>query len=466
MLSFAGIAQEQLGLRYENYSGVNSLLINPANNLSSKFKWDINLVEAGVFFDNSYGFIRNSNLIEIARNSDNIQSATEIENPNLVDPDVLLFDFFDNENPKFVSTIVEVMGPSFMVNLPTGHTFGLFTRARAVVGGRNLPGTLNYYTFENALEGEALQIPALKIAGMSWTEIGLNYGMEFFTSTGSWGIGANLRMLNGYEAFYTQHKGDFQITRFPNDSIAVGNLDLGYGFTNSTIEADSYRPERNGGGFGLDLGAIWTFDEVDNDYKFKLGVSLLDLGRISFNRNAEQHELQVNGEEGFDTDDFDAVTEADEGIELLSELLLGDSSLSYVPGGFGVWLPTALSIQADYQVVPMVYVNASLVQSIPLPGPAIARNDLLALSPRIEHRWFGLSLPLVLYNWQDFRVGTAVRLGFLTLGSDNIGSILGNSNFTGTDFYLALKVNPFQIKLGGGGKGTGGGGKNVKCYEF
>ena len=56
------LAQEQLGLRMERYAGVNSLMHNPANNLVSPLKWDVNLVELGVFVDNNYAFIYNATI--------------------------------------------------------------------------------------------------------------------------------------------------------------------------------------------------------------------------------------------------------------------------------------------------------------------------------------------------------------------------------------------------------------------
>ncbi len=466
LLPFLSPAQEQLGLRLENYAGVNSLLLNPANNVTSAFKWDINLAEVGVFFDKNYAYIQQTNLIEIANNSENFQLIFDTENIDPSDSTLLVVDFFSDNRSRFTSSLVEVMGPSFMIKLGSGHTFGIYTRARAAVEARGIPNSLSYYTFENVIEGESFSLPKFKVAGMTWTELGFNYAKEFYTDNGIMGLGGSVKILNGYEAFYVNNNTNFEATRFPNDSIGTNRLDLAYGFTRSSVDAETFEPQRNGGGVGFDLGAVWTIEESEDDYKLKLGVSILDLGRINFKRNAESHVLQADGPEGFNTNDFDVVTSVDEGTELLSELLLGEGSLSQNPDNFGIWLPTALSIQADYKIAPMVYANASLVQSIPMPGPALARNNILAISPRIEHRWFALSLPLVWYNWQDFRVGTAVRLAFLTLGSDNLGSLVGRSNFTGSDFYLALKVNPFQFNFGGGGKYAKRGGKNVKCYEF
>ena len=463
-LPFFAYTQEQLGLRNDNYAGINSVVLNPANNLTSKFRWDINLVEAGLFFDQNYGFIANTNLIDISQNPDNIQAAIDLENPNPNDPNVLLFDFFDNERPKFVSTNVVVMGPSFMVNLESGHTFGIFTRARAVVGGKGIPANFGYYNFERMLNNQEFSAPKFQMAGMTWSEIGLNYARKWESNAGSWGIGANVKILNGYESFYIANQNDFQITKVSGDSVTIGNLDLEYGFTTAAIENETFSTNANGTGFGVDLGAVFTVEDGDDDYRLKFGISVIDLGKIAFDRNTENHVIRYNGEEGINTNDFKTISSINQGTEQLSEILLGDGTLSNNPSGYGIWLPTAVSLQVDYKFIDMVYLNATLVQGIPMPGPALARDNILALSPRLEHRWFGIAAPVSLYNWQDFRIGTSLRFGFLTLGTDNLSSLVGKSTFTGSDFYLALKVNPFKINLGGGN--GGGRGKNVRCYEF
>ena len=62
------------------------------------------------------------------------------------------------------------------------------------------------------------------------------------------------------------------------------------------------------------------------------------------------------------------------------------------------------------------------------------------------------------------------KLGFLYLGTDNLGSLVGNTDLTGTDFYAALKVNPFNLGLGKKDKGFGQKRRSnrgsVKCYDF
>ena len=44
-----------------------------------------------------------------------------------------------------------------------------------------------------------------------------------------------------------------------------------------------------------------------------------------------------------------------------------------------------------------------------------------------------------LYNYEDFRLGTALRFGYLTIGTDKLLSMMGVWDFYGTDVYLNLR---------------------------
>ncbi|MDX1667327.1 MAG: hypothetical protein R3350_08860, partial [Saprospiraceae bacterium] len=133
-----------------------------------------------------------------------------------------------------------------------------------------------------------------------------------------------------------------------------------------------------------------------------------------------------------------------------------------------IWLPTALSIQVDRSISEMFFLNATLVQGVPLHRTAAPRGSMLALTPRLESRWYGAALPIKLYNWDTPTVGLAMRLGFLVVGSDNLGSLFGRqAEFSGTDLYVALKVNPFGKgrKLASPVKGKRRNSDNG-CYDF
>jgi hypothetical protein len=68
-------------------------------------------------------------------------------------------------------------------------------------------------------------------------------------------------------------------------------------------------------------------------------------------------------------------------------------------------------------------------------------------------------------------VGLAARVAFLTFGSDNLPSLFYQKKFTGTDFYMGLKINGFSLFKGNGislnrkksGKLKR---RKIKCYSF
>jgi len=304
---------------------------------------------------------------------------------------------------------------------------------------------------------------------MVWSEIGVNYGYRFYTNNGVAGFGLNLKYLQGYEAFFVQNDASFNLTKLTGDSIALDQGAFRFGFTNSNTDPDAdFQQSRNGSGFGADLGFVYTIGEDERNYKLKLGASILDIGAVRFNKNAETHTVSTDQVFVLAEDDYSDIDDIDEAVRQFSFQSLADSLSSRDEDGFTVWLPGALSLQADVAVVPNIFVNGTIVQRLPIGEARVERSNLLAVAPRFESRWFSVSVPLSLYNYQRLNVGAAVRLAFLTIGTENLGSFVGRSQFTGTDIYAAVKINPFNLNFGkGGGKnGRRIPNKKVKCYEF
>ena len=326
-------------------------------------------------------------------------------------------------------------------------------------------GILNYYTFDRTPFYENMNVAPFAIAGLVWSEIGLNFAMERYTNQGALHIGANLKFLNGYEGFYFKNLQHTDIAQLPDDSIRYLNTSVEFGLTISNTKIGDFELERNGGGIALDLGAVYTIDRDEENYLWKIGFSLLDIGKIKFKNNAEVHRIEDSAVDAIVTSAYNGFDDVQDYVRLLSEQTLESSRASFVRNGFGIWLPSAMSVQADYSITPNLFVNGVLVQRLAFGHARLERGNMLALSPRIEGRWLGGALPLVLYNWRHFRLGASVRLGFLTIGSDNIGSIIGASEFTGSDIYFALKINPFDLGWSVDGWSPTGG-KKVKCYEF
>ncbi len=442
-------AQDQLGLKLGNYTGINSVLLNPAHTAFSPFKWDVNLVALGVFAENNYAYAEKTSILQIAKNEGNLIFRGDLDPENLPEEPYDIFDYFDNRNPKFVHVNQFVMGPSAMFKIK-GHTLGITTGFRTVVSAFKIPGSLSYYEMENRPLGESFDVGKFKLGVMAWSELGLNYATTIMKKRDKeLAVGGSIKFLQGYEGLYVNNLSEASLSYDPGDTLNFGNVNLDYGFATNVqyepgaSEAD-YNFQSNGGGVSLDLGVEYKLIADEAPYKLKIGVSLLDIGRIGFGKNAQKHNLNLDSAFVVPLNEYETINNTEELVSLLSDHVFSNTSASLEGNKFGMWLPGALSVQADIRLTNMVFANITAIRRLPLPGPGVQRANIVALTPRFELKWAEFSLPLVLYNDSQFHMGAAFRLGPLSVGSDNlIGMFTKEKNLTGTDIYLAIKINPF-----------------------
>jgi Family of unknown function (DUF5723) len=468
LLFFSLKAQEQLGLRLDNFSGVSGISINPSSNGTAKFGWDVNLGGMGFFINNNVGFIDGASVGKAASNAMKIGPADGLDikkNPNTT----LRFDFYDNLNPKYFSLSTQIMGPSFVINLKSGHSFGLFTGARFMASSHDLPSIFNGYEFQKKKVGETFTVDPFKVTGMAWREVGLNYAYRIGEDTdGSLTLGASVRSVSAYQAFYANNLTGTSMARISKDSLRFDGLRVEFGATMDLTNANR-QVNTNGSGIGFDIGATLTIPSSDEDkpYDWRLGASILDMGAVTMNTNTEVHRLEIKEPYQIMAQKFnnlDPNNQSRDALERLSRDITGNPNGTLKSNTFSMGMPTAISIQADYAVIKGVFVNGLLMQNIPVGDHVLLRDNLFAVTPRYESRWLGASLPISIVNWSTTRVGFAARLAFLTLGTDDLGSLITNSKLTGTDFYFALKINPFKLGLSGGGSSRRG--KAQECYRF
>ncbi|MBI5916288.1 MAG: hypothetical protein HY842_13005 [Bacteroidetes bacterium] len=470
LFSKTGTAQEQLGLRLESYAGVSSLALNPAGNLNNPLRWDINLVGAGVFFENNYVFLRQTSLPDLLRhrNDANFVAARDLE--GTPPPNTFVVDFFNDSAKRYFQFSGFVAGPSVAVRIGENQSAGIFTNLRSAGSTTDVPNNFSFYKYDDRPFFDGFQVPELSGALLNWAEIGLNYAFRIPTADGSMNFGINLKYLQGYEAGYLENLGTYQHTKLPNNTVSLGQPNGRYGY--AAESNDAVFAERNGRGIGADLGFTYIFQDHEEGYKLKLGAALLDLGTLKFDKNAQAHRVRTDSTVLVMLDDYDHfenLQELDDLIRQFSRDVLADSLASFESNTFCMALPAALSLSADYGMTEHFYVNALLVQRLPTLSITAKRGNLFALTPRWQHRWFSVSAPVSIYNWDEFHLGLAARLGFLVVGSDNVGSIFSKGNYTGSDFYFAIKINPFKLgNSDGGSRGKRRFGRNgrVKCYEF
>jgi hypothetical protein len=468
LISATAFTQEKLGLQTGNYAGVNSLSLNPAGNLYNPLKWDFNLVGAGIFFDNNYSFVRKTSILDLMKAGGNasFELSENVEGP--LPPNGYAVDFFELNNSRYAWASAFIKGPSLVYKINEIHSVGFFTGIRAVAGSQEIPNNLSYNKYQSRLNNQPFQVHPASAALLTWMEIGLNYALKIPSEGGDFGLGASLRWLNGYEGGFANFEEEFQINKTSGTSLRVREMRGTYGFTTSNLKSTGIRPGRNGGGMGVDLGFVKLFGTDESDYKIRIGASIIDLGFISFNKNAQSHKLVVDSLVTLYSRDYENYTGIEEFVSMtktFSKQTMGDSLATRVGDQFTLALPAAISLQADYKVVNNVFVNALLVQRLRFAKNKAERTNLFALTPRFETRWLEAQVPVVLLNYDQLNLGLALRLGFLSVGTDNVLSFFGKRNFSGSDIYFALKVNPFNIGIGGGGSGRSGRG-GVKCYDF
>ena len=463
-------SQEQLGLRVDNFSGVNGVVLNPAANLTSPFRFDINLASGGFFIDNNYGHIRKTHLFHLIKNSkdpNNLISGVYVPNDVATEKSWLLFDYFDNEKLKYASASMHLMGPSFSIKLNNGYSFSFISALRAAGSSHKIPSNASFYHIDRIPFGEAIDIAPSNAAGMVWSEFGINFAPAFFTYNGKLSFGITAKYLSGYEGAFVETPRTLQITQLPGDSLVLENGLINFGFTDSNTNTDiDPAVRRNGQGFSFDIGAVMTIEGDEDGYIWKLGASILDIGKINFSKNTQLHQIDQPNDLTLGTlplDQYSGFADLTDYVKLLSHQTLGDSLASKTGNSFSIGLPTAASLQAEYQFYPNFYVNTTLVQRLKFNAQAIGRDNIFAVTPRYNSRWLSASLSLILRNYQQLRTGFSVRLAWFVIGSDNLGSWVGKSTFTGTDIFFGLKINPFRT---GPWNFGGGRGKGAKCYDF
>ena len=147
--------------------------------------------------------------------------------------------------------------------------------------------------------------------------------------------------------------------------------------------------------------------------------------------------------------------------------MLGDSLASLTDqSDFRIWLPTALSAQFDYNFGHDLYVNATYVQGIRMGSPGVKRETLLAVTPRYETPDWEVNLPLSIVDFRHPAIGLAIRIFYLVIGTEKLGTFLNLTDISGIDLYFALNIN-LNPKAGKGGysKGKGKGCESIREYK-
>lgn len=417
-------AQSYIGHNMDNYAGVHAVAYNPANVYDSPFRTDINLVSVSGYLGSDFIGLSVSDLL----------SGGDFD--------------FDSEAERYPTdtnhffTNVDVLGPSFMVNVGEKQSFAFTTRARGLFNLNNIDGNLyeriqDGFDIGNDFDFESRNLNATVHV---FSEIGVTYGREILRTQDQFLKGGiTLKYLMGGGGLFADSpelSGNFN--GITNQLTTRGSLSYG-----STPGFDSDDPdfENLQGGFGADIGVVYEFRKRIMDgavqgrraqqYKFKAALALTDIGSINY-KNSENTTYDVNG-------DVNALEFETKSIE---EVLEDNYTPTTVEGDQKIALPTALQIMADYYIGKRWYVGLHTGLSVRGSDKGQANNlvNTATLSPRWESKWFSVYSPIGLRQYGSAAWGLGFRLGPLTVGSGSILTNLISDNSKNADVYMGLKI--------------------------
>ena len=445
------------GLVHSNYAGTDVLFSNPAGMHHQKDWLSIHLLTFDAFFSNDYMFLAKEDFkfLDLVSGNLNIPmhptGYSEGERP---------FYIYDRSAKTRLDLDLKLQGPAAMYILKN-HAIAIFTGARAYMNTRNITpdlGRLIYYGFGyNPQHDQNYSLKNFNGSFLAYGEVGISYAYQWNQrSFSNWNFGISIKKLFGVGGVYA-YADNVSYNVINDTTLDLPGLDASFGFS---MPADyngndfPTSPYVNGKGWGFDFGVEYQ-ELIDRqgidpstkacaqkhyDYKYRIGVSLMDIGYIKFDNNAQLHEY-TNTSYTWNRIDTTNYENWNQFMQEISDRFYGDPNATLKASKYSMWLPSSLNINGDYNFENGIYLNASLVYNLPFKGSFVRKPSILSFTPRYEHKNYELSMPLSLYQWKYPRVGLAFRLYFLTIGSDYVTSLFGWHDFNGMDLYVSLKFN-------------------------
>jgi hypothetical protein len=476
-------SQQWLGISGSNYSGTNSVYNNPANLADSRYKLYVNLVGNDLFFANNYmGWNAPYSVLQLLTNT----AAQEYRNSkNVIIFRNAYYDINKGGEPFHANLLDDLRGPSAMFTINDKHSVGLLTRVRTITNfngvSEPLAEVIRLGTDTLSLKNQPFNLSGTSLNVNSYAEIGLSYGHVFKDEDEDFiKLGITIKRVVGiYSSHINIQKADYEIVDDPADLslppnrkkqiLRINTLQADYGYTSEGAYKNAkvspswvLGDESAGAGWGVDVGIVYEYrpdnrkysyrergvaklDPSKNKYEFRVGVSLLDIGGISYNNPNYVRNWQVDvSNKTFNSTDVSMINGSDDAYKRINQTIGLDDLNSQ--NTFSTGLPSSFQINLDYHIRDKFYVNSLWVQGLRgSQSMSMKVPSSLSVTPRWEGKWFEVAMPFVLFdNYNAFAFGIAGRMGPLFLGTDNLGSFLNINRPRSTDIYFGLSIPVFR----------------------
>lgn len=441
-------SQQLWGVVNSNYAGINATMINPSRMVDSKWWLDINILTFDAFGENNSLFLPKEELFFL-----------EILSPaaDYGDQNPVLLDSYSKQRTFKANFNTRIEFPSIMLNLGE-NAFGFQWSVRGAGSVRGVEYHTSKFMYEgidfDPQQDQYFELRNMKTSALAWAEYSLSYARVFNQFLDSrWAFGASLKKLQGLGgAFFNVPYANYIV--YDDSTLAVEELsgDFAYSMPIDYGSSDytSQYGTSLGNGWAVDLGINYQkmrdgnglvkfqmpCEQKWSSYKYKIGVSILDLGAIRMKDNAASYHFDQAQTYWPGFDRFDP-----QSIEAFSAEFNSRFGHSIAPDAerFSIGLPTVASVQVDIHPSGYWFFNTSLIYPTPIFRNSIVAPTQLSFTPRYEKRRFEIAFPLSVYEWSRLRFGVAARFLNITVGTDYFSSWTGWFDFYGSDIYFSWK---------------------------
>jgi hypothetical protein len=203
---------------------------------------------------------------------------------------------------------------------------------------------------------------------------------------------------------------------------------------------------------------------------FKIGVSVLDIGRLKYNKVENSFNMSVTSTEDY----FKRIIAHNNSIPTNTYWMdVRKSHFSYLrytefvdtlynrylngqgvvkdesdPGYFTMKLPAAMSAQVDVKVYRRYFINlttfTALIQRFN-ENPHSHYISVYSLTARYENKWITVSVPVTYNQYEKINFGLGVRTPYLYIGVNNLLSAMFKDRHS-LNIYFGVKVSVFKEK--------------------
>ncbi len=453
-------AQAYLGYSQSNFSGINGVLVQPAEVVDNRMQVEINLISGDNLFSNNYIKVDRKYLFG-PKNLPTFDSTYTFQ--NFVVSELIKKTNSTTKNVLFRS---DILGPSFMFSINRKNGIAVTSRIRAIVNADNFLKDfvdigLSEFS-DSLLYNREFKMNQSRLSAMAWGEIGITYGRVLLNKDVHFlKAGLTAKYLMGFASGYFYNE-NVSVKFFADDSLSLyeptvtaNNANIRAGLSNNIpLTGGSFDDYISGSGVGFDIGVVYEYrpDFADynsgksdmkdeprnkNKYKLKVGFSALDLGSIKFTKHPEIYDFAINWQ---NYNINNAELNSDGGwLDSLGATKLSDNKETYK-----MRLPTSYMLTLDYRPFKKVgfYTNFTAFMATRNLGHDAKVRDVsrYTITPRFEISWFSFGIPLSYYSMQYLNAGAFMQIGPLFIGSSDILNFAFSKNIRGVNIYGGLKV--------------------------